>query len=32
VAYQQTENEEVDGLEYAFVGIYDGHGGEEAGT
>jgi serine/threonine protein phosphatase PrpC len=28
VAYQQTEDE-LD-LEYAFFGIYDGHGGKEA--
>ena len=28
VAYQQTEDE-MD-LEYAFFGIYDGHGGKEA--
>uniref|UniRef100_A0A2M3Z5T5 Protein phosphatase 1d n=1 Tax=Anopheles braziliensis TaxID=58242 RepID=A0A2M3Z5T5_9DIPT len=28
VAYQQTENEQ--NLEYAFFGIYDGHGGAEA--
>lgn len=28
VAYQQTENDQS--LEYAFFGIYDGHGGAEA--
>lgn len=28
VAYQQTEDERD--LEYAFFGIYDGHGGSEA--
>uniref|UniRef100_A0A2M4AEW5 Protein phosphatase 2c n=1 Tax=Anopheles triannulatus TaxID=58253 RepID=A0A2M4AEW5_9DIPT len=28
VAYQQTENDQ--NLEYAFFGIYDGHGGAEA--
>ena len=28
VAYQQTEDE-MD-LEYAFFGIFDGHGGKEA--
>ncbi|KAL3271174.1 hypothetical protein HHI36_021671 [Cryptolaemus montrouzieri] len=28
VAYQQTEDEKD--LEYAFIGIYDGHGGAEA--
>lgn len=28
VAYQQTEDEKD--LEYAFFGIYDGHGGAEA--
>lgn len=28
VAYQQSEN--VTDLEYAFIGIYDGHGGAEA--
>lgn len=28
VAYQQSENEKD--LEYAFIGIYDGHGGSEA--
>lgn len=30
VAYQQSEN--AKDLEYAFVGIYDGHGGAEAAT
>lgn len=30
VAYQQTEDEKD--LEYAFFGIYDGHGGSEAAT
>lgn len=28
VAYQESENEKD--LEYAFIGIYDGHGGSEA--
>jgi protein phosphatase 1D len=28
VAYQQTEDEKD--LEYAFFGIFDGHGGREA--
>ena len=28
VAYQESENEKD--LEYAFIGIYDGHGGAEA--
>lgn len=28
VAYQQSEDEKD--LEYAFIGIYDGHGGAEA--
>ena len=28
VAYQQSENGED--LEYAFIGIFDGHGGKEA--
>ncbi|XP_061389908.1 serine-rich adhesin for platelets [Musca vetustissima] len=30
VAYQQSEN--AKDLEYAFIGIYDGHGGAEAAT
>ncbi|XP_067015413.1 uncharacterized protein Pp2C1 [Anabrus simplex] len=30
VAYQQTDNEKD--LEYAFFGIFDGHGGREAAT
>lgn len=30
VAYQQTEDEKD--LEYAFFGIFDGHGGREAAT
>lgn len=30
VAYQQSEDEKD--LEYAFIGIYDGHGGSEAAT
>lgn len=30
VAYQQSEDEKD--LEYAFFGIYDGHGGSEAAT
>ena len=29
VAYQQTDDEKD--LEYAFFGIFDGHGGREAG-
>lgn len=31
VAYQQSTENEKD-LEYAFFGIYDGHGGSEAAT